>query len=218
MGNAAPRGHPIHRARTDGLLEAQTVAVDDLTLDHVCDRRQADVRVGAHIQAATRRKLARAQVIEKAKRPQMLACERGQNPRNGKAVHVARMPAQDRFQGARGRLVSHAREASIQVRVGREATRRRARMPSGGVPRFPVRSRPRPSGHACPPSPHFPGDFARFQPQPGTSPWFGARIGIGSPEPLPGSARNGIGVGMGGEGRELDGLGGAPPRSGHGLP
>ncbi len=80
MGNAAPRGHPIHRARTNGLLEAQTVAVDDLTLDHVRDRGQPDVRVRAHIQATARRKVARSQVIEKAKRPQVLARRRRQDP------------------------------------------------------------------------------------------------------------------------------------------
>src|SRR5262249_9524031 len=49
--DAAACDHPVHLARPDRLLRADAVAVHDLALEEVRHRREADVRVRAHVVA-----------------------------------------------------------------------------------------------------------------------------------------------------------------------
>jgi hypothetical protein len=50
--DAAARGHPVHLARADHLLGAEAVAMHDLAVEEVRDRREPDVRMRAHVDAA----------------------------------------------------------------------------------------------------------------------------------------------------------------------
>ena len=78
MHDAAPGRHQVHGSRLDQLAVAQAVAMHDLAFEQVGDRREADVRMRPHVDAAARRKHGRAHVIEKHERPDHAALGRGQ--------------------------------------------------------------------------------------------------------------------------------------------
>src|SRR5210317_2182184 len=67
--DSPPRGHQVDRTGADRQLVTQAVAMDDLAFEQVGNGRQADVRVRAHLQALTRWKLGRSEVIEKDEWP-----------------------------------------------------------------------------------------------------------------------------------------------------
>jgi hypothetical protein len=70
MTDAAARGHPVHFARSNHLMKAEAVAMDDLAREQIRDRRQADVRMWPHVDAARqiRGHLLRSHVIEEHER------------------------------------------------------------------------------------------------------------------------------------------------------
>ncbi len=73
MHDAPARRHPVDGPGPDRLHVAEAVPVQDLALEQVGNRSQADVRMRAHIHAASRLKFRRAHVIEKDERPDPLA-------------------------------------------------------------------------------------------------------------------------------------------------
>src|SRR6267378_1459687 len=68
MNDADAGGHPVDVARLDALHRSRAVAVHLRTLEQVRDRGEPDMRMRAHIDALTRRKVDRAEVIEKYER------------------------------------------------------------------------------------------------------------------------------------------------------
>ena len=64
--------------------------MDDLALEEIRDRRKPDVRMRAHIDAATGRKSGRPHVIEEDEGADQLARRRGQHAADGEAAEVAR--------------------------------------------------------------------------------------------------------------------------------
>ncbi len=70
VGDAPSCGHQVHLARTDHLLAAQAVPVEDLPLQHPGEGLQGDVGVGPHIHAGgAGGKAGRADMIEKTPGP-----------------------------------------------------------------------------------------------------------------------------------------------------
>jgi hypothetical protein len=66
--NPTTGGHPVDGARSDGLLRAQAVAVEDLAFEQVRHRRQVDVRVWPHVHAGPGRQPDRPHVVEEDER------------------------------------------------------------------------------------------------------------------------------------------------------
>src|SRR3546814_4503176 len=52
MGDAAPRRHPVDLAGADELLDAEAVAMGELSVEEIADGRQPDMRMGLHIGGA----------------------------------------------------------------------------------------------------------------------------------------------------------------------
>ena len=88
MHDAAAGPHPVDRTWLDGLLGAETVAVQDLAFEQVSDRRQVDVRVGTDVDALVGQELGRAHLVEEDERPDHLALDRGQGAAN---LHLAKV-------------------------------------------------------------------------------------------------------------------------------
>src|SRR5256886_14045438 len=65
MDYAAAGGHPVDITRGDRLHRAEAVTVQDFAFEQIGDRRQAYVRMRAHVDAAARRENGRTHVIEK---------------------------------------------------------------------------------------------------------------------------------------------------------
>src|SRR3546814_7360688 len=57
MGDTPARGHPVDLARPDRLLGADAVAMHDLAIEQVGDRRQADMRMRTDIGLARQARL-----------------------------------------------------------------------------------------------------------------------------------------------------------------
>jgi hypothetical protein len=70
MDDALAGRHPVDLARTNGLGEAQVVAVHDLALEQIGQGRQADVRVGTDVDRfRARRELRRTHLVQKDEGP-----------------------------------------------------------------------------------------------------------------------------------------------------
>src|SRR5262245_19645322 len=69
--DAAARGHPVHFGGMNGLLEAEAVPMDDLAIEQISDRGQADMRMGPHIHRPGNAgsKIDGPEVIEENERP-----------------------------------------------------------------------------------------------------------------------------------------------------
>src|SRR5437899_690274 len=65
MRDAAARGHPVDLAGTDQLHAAQAVAMEDLTLVEICDRREPDMGMRAHVEPVARPQDRRPEMVEK---------------------------------------------------------------------------------------------------------------------------------------------------------
>ncbi len=82
------RDHPVHFARLDRLLGANTVAVHDLAREQIGDGREPDVRMGSHIHAprdATLKVDGTEMVEENEGADHSAPCE-GENPPDLQAV------------------------------------------------------------------------------------------------------------------------------------
>jgi len=73
MGDATAGGHEVDLARVDHLIGAERVAVLKLALQQVGHSGEADVRVGAHIDAAVGDEFGWPHLIEKDERADQLA-------------------------------------------------------------------------------------------------------------------------------------------------
>ena len=83
--DAAPRRHPVHRARLDELHAADAVAVHLPALEEIGDSGQADVRVAADIAVDLRRERRGADLVKKYKRSDGSALLRRQRAAHAKS-------------------------------------------------------------------------------------------------------------------------------------
>src|SRR5207302_7626847 len=67
--NAPPGGHPVDGAGVYGGLNAQIIAMNDLAVVEIGQRREADVRMRPHIEAMATLELGGAEMIKKHKWP-----------------------------------------------------------------------------------------------------------------------------------------------------
>ena len=80
--------HQIYRLGLNRLHVSKAVAVNDLTFEQVSHSRQPDVRVWAHLDTFSRRKLRRTKVIEKDKRADHVARSGRQNPAHAETTEI----------------------------------------------------------------------------------------------------------------------------------
>src|SRR5215813_4417522 len=80
MRDSAARGHPVHLAGPNHLLDPDRVAVHDLPGEHIRHGRETYVRVRSHIGVArqTFRQLDGAQVVEEYEGPHHVVVRMGQ--------------------------------------------------------------------------------------------------------------------------------------------
>ena len=90
VGDAAPRHHPVDRARQNDLVRAQAVAVLELAAEEVGDRRKADMGMRADVDALARDELHRSHLVEEDERPDHLPLRRGKRAANLEVADVAR--------------------------------------------------------------------------------------------------------------------------------
>jgi hypothetical protein len=88
MYDAATRGHKIHRAAPNRLLETETVSMDDLALEQIRDRGKPDVRVRPNLYSLSRWKFGRPDVVEKYERSDHAARFRRQHPTNTETTKI----------------------------------------------------------------------------------------------------------------------------------
>ncbi len=94
MDDAAPGGHPVHRAGPDRLIAAQAVAVVQRAVEQPGDGGEADMRVRAHVHALAGRQFGRAQMVEEHEGADIAAL-------GGTAAGGGRRTRPDRAGGAR---------------------------------------------------------------------------------------------------------------------
>ncbi len=89
MNDAVPSGHPVDIARCDRLHGAEAVTVQDFALEQIGDRRQAYVRMRAHVDAGAWREIRRTHVIEKDERADHAVRHPGEHSPHRKPAEVA---------------------------------------------------------------------------------------------------------------------------------
>src|SRR3954451_24422558 len=104
--NTAPGGHPVHRARMDRGLHAETVAVNDLSVIEVCECRKPDVRMRTHVDAVPAFELGGAEMIEEHKRPDGAAVGMRQRAPHPESIEVDRARHHYRLQCITGIAVT----------------------------------------------------------------------------------------------------------------
>ena len=90
MRDAAAGRHPVHVARHDRLVGAEAVAVLDRAVEQIRDRREADMRMRAHVEPVSGEELARAHLVEEDERSDHLPLARGQRTAHLEAADVVR--------------------------------------------------------------------------------------------------------------------------------
>src|SRR5207237_5051233 len=91
MHNAAPGGHPIDVARADRLHRAEAIAMQDLALEEIRHRGEADVGMRPHVEALARRERHGAHLVEEHEGAHRALARRGQHPAHFEAAaQVAR--------------------------------------------------------------------------------------------------------------------------------
>ena len=94
--DSASRRHPIDRAGFYALHKGEAVAMNHRALEHVSNRRKADVRMRAYVVVGLRALFLRTEVIEEYKGPDALpALRREQTEHNHAAAKITRMRLQD---------------------------------------------------------------------------------------------------------------------------
>src|SRR5262249_48070041 len=97
--------HPVDVARADRARRPEAVAVEDLALEEVRHRREVDVRMRAHVEAAAGRERRRAEVVEEEEGTDGAPLARRQQAAHREAVAeiaLARVDHED-----------HARDSSV---------------------------------------------------------------------------------------------------------
>ena len=98
MGNSIARIHPVHRTGCDPLIRAERIAVMQPPLQEIGDGREADMRMGPDVDAAlARKKLHRADLVEKDERTDHLAFRRRQGTAHLEPAKVAGPRGDDGF-------------------------------------------------------------------------------------------------------------------------
>src|SRR3954464_9164737 len=69
MDDAPPRRHPVALARADRRRGAQAVAMHDLAVEQIGDRRKPDVRMRPHVDPLAGMEFRRAEMVEENERP-----------------------------------------------------------------------------------------------------------------------------------------------------
>src|SRR3954464_11775888 len=64
MDDAAPGRHPVYRARADGHLRAEAVAVQNLAIEQISDGRKVDVRMRAYVNAFAQDELSGSHLVK----------------------------------------------------------------------------------------------------------------------------------------------------------
>ena len=126
MGDAAAGGHQIDRAGLDPLVGAEAVAMVDGAGEQIGDRRQVDVRVRAHVDAAADLQLRRAHLVEEDERPDhrpLLVRQRPVDLEPAEVVGDRRQRLQDRAIHLRPRAAVGVRKRN-KARPGRERANR----------------------------------------------------------------------------------------------
>ena len=90
MDDAASRGHPIDIARPNGVVRSEAVAMDDLAIEEIRHRREADMRVRPDIETMSRSEICGPHMIEEDERPDMTARLCGKHAAHGRAAEIAR--------------------------------------------------------------------------------------------------------------------------------
>ncbi len=92
VADALTCGHPVDFAGPDHLLVAERVAMRDLAVEEVRDRRQADVRMRPHIGRARHRsgEFERPKVIEEDERADHATLRERQHAADLEAAEIAR--------------------------------------------------------------------------------------------------------------------------------
>ena len=88
MRDAAARGHPVHLARPDHLLDAEAVAMRDFSAEEIADGGEADMRVRPDVGLAELfgRQVQRPGMVEEDERPDHAPLAERQDAADGKAT------------------------------------------------------------------------------------------------------------------------------------
>jgi hypothetical protein len=90
MDDAAPGGHPVYVARADLLQRAQAVAMQQRALEQESHRRQADMRMRAHVDAGAGRETRRPHVVEEDEAADSALAQLRQQARDRESTQVLR--------------------------------------------------------------------------------------------------------------------------------
>src|SRR3954452_16124097 len=88
MDDAAPGRHPVHRARADGHLRAEAVAVQDLAIEQISDGRKVDVRMRAYVNAFAEDELSGSHLVKEDKGSHHLAFGAGECAAHLKSTEI----------------------------------------------------------------------------------------------------------------------------------
>jgi len=103
MGDAAARGHQVHRARLDLLDIALAVTVHDRAVEQIGDGGKPDMRMRAHVHALAGHELHRPEMIEKDERADHLPLAVRQRPAHLESIaEIAGARHDDEFQRVAG--------------------------------------------------------------------------------------------------------------------
>ena len=79
MHDSVSGNHQIHGSCLDRLGNPKTVLMDDQTFEEISDRGYADVRMGPHLNAFSRREICWSHMIEEDERTNHSLCRRRQS-------------------------------------------------------------------------------------------------------------------------------------------
>src|ERR1700734_190423 len=116
MHDAAPGGHPVHRAGPDRHRGAEAVAMHDLAVEQVGDGGEPDMRVRPHVDAVAGLEHRRPEMVEEDERPDHARTPRRQRAMHLEAAEIDRARYDQLLDG-----VARWRVAEIRVLAGEKA-------------------------------------------------------------------------------------------------
>src|SRR5437016_3134518 len=99
VNNTAARGHPVDFARPNRLVGAETVAVDEFSIEQISHCRQSDVWMRQNVHALTWSTFDRSHVIKENKWPDRTAGAGRQKPAKLETCQNSRPRIDDRRNG-----------------------------------------------------------------------------------------------------------------------
>src|SRR5579883_194982 len=102
MRDAAPSGHPIDLAGADCLRGAQRIAMKDLARKEIGNGGEADMRMGAYVDASAGREARRAHLIQEYEGADHPSLRRGQGPPDLESAKIMETRNDDGFQSGPG--------------------------------------------------------------------------------------------------------------------